>query len=62
MSGQNGPTVGLPDAADARTGGADLTPRRDATEYHRPGRSRSLARVGAGAESTGQNHCAKYQH
>jgi len=51
--------VGLPDAADARTRRADLTPRRGAAEYHRPSRSSSLARLGASAGSTGQNHCAE---
>ena len=39
--------------------GLDLTPRRGAAEYHRPSRSSSLARLGASAGSTGQNHCAE---
>ena len=51
--------IGLPDAADTRTRGADLTARGSAAEYRRPGRSRSPARAGASAGSTGQNHYAE---
>ena len=50
--------VGLPDAAHARTRGADLTPPRSASEYRRPGRSDALASLGARPDSTSQNHCA----